>query len=35
MMISGWFIWNKNYDGEPKIKVIDMQKYILKGKQND
>ena len=30
MMISGWFIWNKNYDGEPKIKVIDMQKYILK-----
>lgn len=35
MIISGWFIWNKNYDGEPKIKVLDMQKYILKGKQND
>lgn len=28
MMITGWFIWNKNYDGYPKIKVLDMQKYI-------
>lgn len=28
MMISGWFIWNKNYNGYPKIKVLDMQKYI-------
>ena len=29
MMISGWFIWNKFYEGLPKIKVLDMQKYIL------
>lgn len=28
MMITGWFIWNKNYDGYPKIKVLNMQKYI-------
>jgi hypothetical protein len=30
MMVTGWFIWNNNYNGFPKIKVIDMQKYILK-----
>lgn len=28
MMITGWFIWNKNYNGLPQIQVIDMQKYI-------
>lgn len=28
MLISGWFIWNKHYDGFPQIKVLDMQKYI-------
>ena len=28
MIVSCWMIWNKNYDGEPKIKVLDMQKYI-------
>jgi len=28
MMITGWFIWNKNYNGLPQIKVLDMQKYI-------
>lgn len=30
MMITGWFIWNKNYNGFPKIKVLDMQKYIMR-----
>ena len=28
MMVTGWFIWNKNYTDFPKIKVLDMQKYI-------
>ena len=28
MMVSGWFIWNRYYEGAPKIKVLDMQKYI-------
>ena len=31
MLVSGWFIWNKNYDGLPQIKVLDMQKYIKNG----
>ena len=28
MMVSGWFIWDRYYEGESKIKVLDMQKYI-------
>lgn len=28
MMVSGWFIWNRYYEDAPKIKVLDMQKYI-------
>lgn len=33
MIVSCWMIWNKHYNGFPKIKVLDMQKYILrKGK---
>lgn len=28
MMVSGWFIWNRYHEGAPKIKVLDMQKYI-------
>lgn len=32
MMITGWFVWDMKYNGEPKIKVIDMQKYIKKKK---
>ena len=28
MIVSGWFIWDKHYDGQPKIEVLDMQKYI-------
>ena len=27
MMVTGWFIWNNSYEGYPKIKVLDMQKY--------
>lgn len=32
MMVSCWMIWNNNYEGYPKIKVLDMQKYILSKK---
>lgn len=32
MMITGWFIWDKNYNGLPQIKVLDMQKYIKRSK---
>lgn len=28
MIVSCWMIWNKYYDGDPKIRVLDMQKYI-------
>lgn len=28
MIVSCWMIWNKNYNGLPQIKVLDMQKYI-------
>lgn len=28
MIVSCFFVWNKYYDGYPKIKVLDMQKYI-------
>lgn len=28
MIISGWFVWDMKYEGEPAIRVIDMQKYI-------
>ena len=28
MMITGWFIWSKKYDGFPMINVLDMQRYI-------
>ena len=27
MMVTGWFVWNAYYDGYPKIKVLDMQRY--------
>lgn len=30
MIVSRWFIWDMNYTGEPTLRVIDMQKYILK-----
>lgn len=30
MMITGWFIWDMNYNGKPTINVIDMNEYILR-----
>lgn len=30
MLVSGWFVWDMNYSGKPRINVIDMQQYILK-----
>ena len=30
MLVSCWFIWDKDYNGLPQIKVLDMQKYIAK-----
>ena len=30
MIVSNWFIWDKDYNGLPQIKVLDMQKYIKK-----
>lgn len=35
MMITAWFIWNKNYYEFPKIKILDMQKYIIKKSYNN
>lgn len=26
-LVTGWFHWDKNYKGEPTIKIIDVQKY--------
>jgi hypothetical protein len=35
MMITGWFIWDRNYFfGYPAIKILDMQKYIVKKSYN-
>lgn len=28
MIVSNWFVWDCEYDKLPKIKVIDVQKYI-------
>ena len=28
MMVTGFFVWNCEYEGLPQIKVIDVQKYI-------
>lgn len=33
MMISCWFIWDKKYEGDPMIKMVDMQKYIVSQKE--
>jgi len=30
MMVYGWFVWNKNHVGEPVIRWIDNNDYILK-----
>lgn len=34
MLVSCFFVWNKNFEGLPSVKVIDVQKHILsKGRQ--
>jgi len=30
MLVSGWFIWDMNYNGYPELHILDMQQYILK-----
>ena len=30
-LTSGWFIWDKNYDGKPELNFIDIQKYANLG----
>lgn len=30
MLNSCWLVWNKNYNGYPKIKVLDVDKYVLR-----
>lgn len=35
MLVTGWFIWNKDYKGLPKISMLDMQKYILNKSYNN
>lgn len=34
MLVTGWFIWNKDYEGLPKISMLDIQKYILNKSYN-
>lgn len=30
-LTTGWFVWNKDYDDDPKIHFIDVQKYATRG----
>ena len=30
-LVTGWFVWNKGYTGEPKFKSLDVQKYAKLG----
>lgn len=30
MIVSGWFVWEKNYEDYPSIHLIDIDKYILR-----
>lgn len=30
MLNSCWLVWNKHYNGYPKIKVLDVDKYVLR-----
>ena len=30
MLVSGWFIWDMNYNDKPRINVIDMNDYIYR-----
>lgn len=33
MMVYAWYVWDKSYTGEPMIRWIDNNNYVLKGKQ--
>lgn len=34
MLNSCWFVWNKYYHGYPKIKVLDIDEYVLRKKES-
>lgn len=34
MMVYAWFVWNKNYSGEPVIKWIDNNSFVLSKTDN-
>lgn len=34
MLVSGWFIWDMNYNGKPQINVIDMNDYVYRKGDN-
>lgn len=33
-LITGWFVFNKKYEGEPIIRFIDIDNYILRRKES-
>lgn len=34
MMVMAWYIWSRKYSGDPKIRWINNNKYVLKGKKD-
>ena len=30
MLVTGWFVWDMSYEGDPMIKIMDMDKYIYR-----
>jgi galactokinase/galacturonokinase len=30
MLVTGWFVWTKGYKGDPKIHIIDIDKWIAR-----
>ena len=28
-LVTGWFVFDKEYNDDPTIKILDMQQYIL------
>ena len=33
MMVYAWFVWDKNYEGDPTIQWLDIDEYIVKGER--
>lgn len=31
-LITGWFVFNNNYEGEPIVRFIDIDNYVLRRK---